>query len=453
MECIVDYSSSTYMYATYVQGQISRSTNSGLSFPTDISANIPGGQPTGAWVTPYSISPSNSSTLFAGYDKVWKTTDRGNNWTSASQVLSASQKLRSLAIAPSNSNVLYAADQTNMWKTTDGGATNWGVITLPTTANNVTYITIKNNDPNTVWITYGGFTSGSKVYESTNGGASWTNISTGLPNLPVMCIAYYKKPTDRNVLFVGTDVGVYVKDGANNWVPFNTNLPNVVVTELEIFYGSGIEAIDKLRAGTYGRGLWETDIDAALPVEISSFTAAFKNNSVSIKWTTETEVINYGFEIERLNKNDQTTKWEKIGFVNGSGNSNSPKNYSFEDKNIRFGTYSYRLKQIDNNGQFSYSKIIEVFTSSIPTGYALEQNFPNPFNPATTILYQIKEQGLVELKVYNLLGQEIVTLVNEIKPVGYYSFNFDASNLPSGVYIYSLQVNDFVQSHKMTLLK
>ena len=153
------------------------------------------------------------ATLFAGYDKVWKTTDRGNTWTSASQQLSASTKLRSLAIAPSNSNVLYAADQTNMWKTTDGGATNWSSITLPSTSTSVTYITVKNDDPNTLWITYGGYTDTSKVYQSTDGGGSWTNISTGLPNLPVMCVVYYKDATDRIVLFVGTDVGVYVKDG------------------------------------------------------------------------------------------------------------------------------------------------------------------------------------------------------------------------------------------------
>ena len=192
---------------------------------------------------------------------------------SASQVLSASQKLRSIEIAPSNSNVLYAADRSNMWKTTDGGATNWTSVTLPALSGNyITYIAVKNNDPNTLWFSLGGFSSGSKVYESTDGGTSWTNISARLPNLPVMCVIQYKQATDRHVLFAGTDVGVYVKDAAAkaNWVSFNTNLPNVVVTELEILYTGGT---DKLRAGTYGRGLWETNIDAALPVEISSFAA------------------------------------------------------------------------------------------------------------------------------------------------------------------------------------
>ncbi len=142
-----------------------------------ITANITGGQPAGAWVTPYVIHPTASATLFVGFDKVWKTTDRGVstiNWTPASQVLSGTTKLRSLAIAPSDGNVLYAADQTNMWKTTDGGATNWSTITLPALANSITYIAVHATNPNIVWFTVGGFTAGQKVFQSIDGGANWT---------------------------------------------------------------------------------------------------------------------------------------------------------------------------------------------------------------------------------------------------------------------------------------
>ncbi|MDQ3022049.1 MAG: hypothetical protein M3R36_15980 [Bacteroidota bacterium] len=261
MECIVDYSTTTFMYATLQRGQISRSINNGASFPTDISANIPGGQPVGAWVAPYVISPVNTSTLFAGYDKVWKTVNRGDSWTSASQVLSAGNKLRAIAIAPSNANVLYAASGTSMWKTIDGGITNWTAVTVPAFTNSITYIAVKNTDPNTLWITYGGYTAGEKVYKSINGGASWTNISTGLPNLPIMSVVYDKSILTAENLYVGTDVGVYFKDGVVNWAAFNTGLPNVVVSELEIHYG----AVNKLRAGTFGRGLWETNLGSAPP--------------------------------------------------------------------------------------------------------------------------------------------------------------------------------------------
>jgi len=303
---------------------------------------------------------------------------------------------------------------------------------------------------NTVWITYGGYQSGEKVYQSTDGGTSWANISTGLPNLPVMCIVQYKTATDRNVLFVGTDVGVYVKDGVNDWAAYNTGLPNVVITELEILYTGGT---NKLRAGTYGRGLWETDIDAGLPVELSSFTGSFNNSTVALMWTTESETNNYGFDIERKSKNNKTDEWTKIGFVNGSGNSYSPKNYFYEDKNINFGTYLYRLKQIDYNGQSKSSNVIEVFTRLAPTKYVLEQNYPNPFNPATTIKYQLPKSGLVQLKIFNLLGSEVAVLVNEVKTEGEYSVNFDASNLSSGVYLYKLTAGSFVETKKLILLK
>jgi len=455
MECIVDYSNSNYMYATYVRGQITRSINGFTNWITevDISANIPGGQPTGAWVTPYVIDQNNSATLFAGYDKVWKTVDRGDSWTSASQVLSSTVKLRSLAIAPSNSNILYAADQTNMWKTIDGGATNWSVITLPVApTSSVTYIAVKNTDANTVWITYGGYQTGEKVYESTDGGSSWTNISAGLPNLPVMSIAYYKVATDRNVLFVGTDVGVYVKDGINNWVPFNTGLPNVVVTELEILYTGGT---NKLRAGTFGRGLWETTIDAALPVELSSFTAkVLIDGGVQLDWTTETEVENYGFNVERTQINEKDTLWQMLTFIEGHGNSNSPKEYSYADNYADYGNYAYRLKQIDTDGDYEYSKIIGVDAGLIPEGFVLEQNYPNPFNPTTSIKFALAETEQAELKVFDILGNEVANLFNGIADGGkVYETEFDAANLSSGIYFYRLETQNQVINKKMLLLK
>ena len=334
-------------------------------------------------------------------------------------------------------------DLTSMWKTTDGGATNWSTITLPTTSISVTYIAVKNTDPNTIWITYGGYTDGSKVYESTNGGGSWTNISTGLPNLPIMCIVYYKVATNRTVLFVGTDLGVYVKDGTNNWVPFNTGLPNVVVTELEILYTGGI---NKLRAGTYGRGLWETNIDAALPVELSSFTAkVLQSGGVQLDWRTETEVSNYGFEVERLQDYniEKLQDWEKIGFVEGNGNSNSPKDYSFKDNSAGYGKYAYRLKQIDTDGQFEYSKVIEVDAGNIPDGFVLEQNYPNPFNPTTTIKFAVAETQKAELKVFDVLGNEVASLFNGVAEGGkIYEQELNGESLSSGIYFYRLETDN-----------
>ena len=120
--------------------------------------------------------------------------------------------------------------------------------------------------------------------------------------------------------------------------------------------------------------------------------------------------------------------------------------------NVTAGKYSYRLKQIDNDGQFEYSKTIEVDFGS-PKKFELSQNYPNPFNPATTIRFNLTEAGNVKLTLFNILGQELKTLVNEFKESGVHTINFDASELNSGMYIYKIEAGTFVQTRKMTLVK
>ncbi len=194
-------------------------------------------------------------------------------------------------------------------------------------------------------------------------------------------------------------------------------------------------------------------IAGPLPVELSSFTAKSIGNTVNLNWSTKTEVNNYGFEIERSALSAERQTWEKIGFVNGNGNCNSPKKYSFIDKNTVGGNkYQYRLKQIDNDGRYEYSKIVEVNLGA-PKKFELSQNYPNPFNPTTIISYNIPEATNVKLTIFNLLGQEIKTLVNEFKEAGVHTVNFNASELNSGLYIYKLQAGTFTQTRKMTLVK
>ena len=187
-----------------------------------------------------------------------------------------------------------------------------------------------------------------------------------------------------------------------------------------------------------------------LPVELTSFKAVLQNSNVLLEWETATEVNNYGFDIERSTDN---SNWMAIGFIEGHGNSNSPKQYSFNDTDIQqSGTYYYRLKQIDNDGTFEYSDVVTV-TVGVPVLFALSQNFPNPFNPETRIDYTIPEQQNVLLRVYNMLGEMVQELLNEIKPPGSYSVTFDASNLPSGIYIYRIQAESFAVNKKMTFLE
>jgi len=208
--------------------------------------------------------------------------------------------------------------------------------------------------------------------------------------------------------------------------------------------------------------------ETALPVELTSFTASVRNNSVLLNWTTATELNNYGFEIERTAQTSMAsvlneTKWEKIGFVVGSGNSNSPKSYSFTDGSLIGGSkFKYRLKQIDNDGKFNYSHEINV--EVVPTEFDLTQNYPNPFNPSTKIRYSIPDlgPGLAQtvLKVYDILGNEVATLVNEEKPAGVYEVEYNASNLSSGIYFYRITIQSdkadagtFSEIKKMVLIK
>jgi hypothetical protein len=197
-----------------------------------------------------------------------------------------------------------------------------------------------------------------------------------------------------------------------------------------------------------------TPLGDPLPVELSSFTAVVNGNSIILMWRTETEVSNYGFEVERASSSTTPVQegWKKIGFVEGHGNCNSPKDYAFTDTPVEGKSFQYRLKQIDTDGQFQYSDIITV-DIEIPTKFALNQNFPNPFNPATTITYNLPRDGFVTIKVYDIIGSEIETLVNEEKSAGSYVVTFEGKNLSSGVYICTMSGNGFVKSIKMLMIK
>lgn len=204
---------------------------------------------------------------------------------------------------------------------------------------------------------------------------------------------------------------------------------------------------------TYGAGL-----NSPLPVELNSFTAQVNKKGILLNWTTESEVNNYGFDIESapvgLQKQDNEKNFTKIGFVAGNGNSNSPKKYSYLVEGIKYGKYVFRLKQIDNDGKYQYSNAIEVNAGEIPNGFALEQNYPNPFNPKTNIRFASSKNETARLVVYDLLGNEVAELFNDkLEANKVYNIEFNASNLSSGVYFYAIKTNSFNQIKKMILLK
>jgi choice-of-anchor B domain-containing protein len=195
-------------------------------------------------------------------------------------------------------------------------------------------------------------------------------------------------------------------------------------------------------------GLWVLHFDGEVPVELTSFTARSNGNSVTLDWSTATEKNNQGFEIERKSGGDFYT----IGFVEGFGTTTEPVDYSYVDKNLENGVYEYRLKQVDFDGSFSFSEEIAVEVSN-PSSFVLNQNYPNPFNPSTNIKFSLPISGYTNLSIYNLVGEKVKELVNEVLVEGEYNLQFDATNLPSGIYIAKLSTNSSNQTIKMTLLK
>jgi photosystem II stability/assembly factor-like uncharacterized protein len=240
----IDFTNDSNIYATIQYGSLYRSFTGGASW-TGISTPA-----SGAWVTPFLQDPVNPKTIYAGTDKVYKSLNQGTVWGAISGVLAGIGQFTVVKVHP-NPKVILAGSGNKLYRTTNAGAT-WTDITagLPVATNYLSDAAMSDLDPEVIWVTFSGYNAGQKVYKSKDGGATWANISGGLPNIPIDCVVYEKKST--NPIYIGTDRGVYyLKDGLANFVPFKTNLPNVIVDELEIHYGT-----KTIVAATYGRGVW-----------------------------------------------------------------------------------------------------------------------------------------------------------------------------------------------------
>ncbi len=258
MECFVDRTNNNTVYGEQYNGAFNRSTNGGSNWTSIIS----GMSGTAGWVTPWMQDPVSVLTLWSGYQDVFKSTNQGTSWTKMSSI--GGNPIVGIDVCASNNQVIYAAYPSALYKSTNGG-TSWSGITsgLPVSSAQITYIKVNPKDANTLWVTFSGYSSGNKVFVTTNGGTSWANLSTGIPNLPVNCIEFEKNSVTKT-LYCGTDVGVYYRDTTMSaWASFSQGLPNVKVDELEIQY-----TVSKIRAATYGRGMWESPL--YVPTGISS---------------------------------------------------------------------------------------------------------------------------------------------------------------------------------------
>jgi len=352
MDCMIDYNNSNILYNSTQSGGFIRSTDGGVNY-----TNIKPGGSSGSWVTPYGMDPNNPSIIYGGFSDVYRSTNMGNSWTNL-----GSDGRGAFAVGIDNPARLYAAVNNTIQTSSNTGGS-WSSITGGWPNINITSIAVDPSNANRVWITLGGHTSGQKVYESTNAGSSWTNISGSLPNLPAHSVVYENtggNPMDA--IYVGMDVGVYYRSDITSWTAFGSGLPNVPVYDLEINHTNS-----KIRAGTFGRGLWESalfTIDNTDPVAIcQNITVQLDiNGTVTIQATDvdngsfdNVGIVSYSVDIDTFTCSDVGNPVTvTLTVMDAAGNSDTCTAIVTVEDNIDPNAVCQDLTvQLDGNGNAS----------------------------------------------------------------------------------------------------
>uniref|UniRef100_A0A832G8A8 T9SS type A sorting domain-containing protein n=1 Tax=Ignavibacterium album TaxID=591197 RepID=A0A832G8A8_9BACT len=372
---------------------------------------------------------------------IFKTTDGGDSWINISNTGSTAG-FNGVAIV--DTNTILVAGSNVVYKTTNGG-TNWFQVNPGVSASPISRIRML--DANKGYIIGASGTSGvGYVFRTTDGGNNWTNINFPYSNNMLYDVAFR---TEFDFVLVGAEGGVFhTTDNGLSWKQYNLGL---LMTGTSQVLGVSFLGQDTLIVGGAGASLLKVSLNPIIPVELSSFSALVSGNNVKLNWTTATELNNQGFEIER--KSSDSEQWIKLGFIQGSGTSTEPKSYFYEDLNLKSGSYNYRLRQIDYDGTINVYNLSETINIGVIDRFELLQNFPNPFNPSTKISWQSPVGSRQVLKVYDILGNEVATLVDEYREAGRYEVEFNASDLSSGIYFYKLTMGSFSETKKMTLIK
>ncbi len=388
---------------------------------------------------------------------ILKTSDGGTNWNYVYN-FEAYIFLNEIKFFDQSNGIAVGTydDMTNSYgvvlRTTDGGD-NWIRIELPqlVSLNSITYIS-----SNSIMISGIRTDYTSVIYRSDDGGMSWfeccvysnLHLIGGINSLTasgVIVVYGQYQPTGSATPFIEATL-----DGGFTWYynllsQFNDYyLIKSVLVDNSRWYLTGTQNLSQ------GFVLF-TDNSGGVPVELTSFTAEFVEHEVNLNWTTASELNNLGFEVERKIENEE---WRTIGFIKGKGTTSEINSYSFNDDlfEVNNSTLYYRLKQIDFDGSFEYSQVVDVEINML-NDFSLSQNYPNPFNPTTTINFSIPQNDFVTLKVFDVLGNEVRTLINEVMESGYHRIQFDAGKLTSGIYYYKLQTGTESETKKMVILK
>ncbi len=341
MECFIDHKNKNIVYGTVQFGSLYKSTNGGNSI-----GNISKpGNFSGEWVTPFMMDPIDNSKIYVGYRDLYQSNNggAGGSWRNLTSRINTGGNLDEMAIAASNNNYIYIAQEGRVWRTKNGqsGTPSWTEIS--NFRGEVNFIAVDPNNPERVAIA----ATGSRVYISNNAGSDWTNIRGNLPSISAQCLVF--DDTAANGLYVGMQSGVYyTNDNLSSWVPFSTNLPGVQTTDLEIHYGTR-----KLRVATYGRGIWESDLydENGNPDEItppSNLEAQVNEKNVTLTWTDNSTNEN-GFTIQR----NDGSGYNRIDYV-------TTGIQTFTDENLADGTYSYRVRAYDSDSYSDFSNAIEI---------------------------------------------------------------------------------------------
>ncbi|MEJ2495023.1 MAG: FG-GAP-like repeat-containing protein [Ignavibacteriaceae bacterium] len=455
------------VYTAYQNGGVRRRTRAGV-YLADFTPN----SYNNLFVNPQALDPNNSSLFYyAGGGNltvagVWRNDNvinatRTTGWSYLNST-SIGYYVTAIGVSTSNNaNVVYYGSDTGPINRIDGANSgkNLSVTAVKGTLPDgyVSCIAVDPTNSGNVLLIFSNYNIQSLWY-STDSGINWTDVEGNLagasgPSIRCATIFYIDGIPHY---FLATSIGIFfttVLNGVSTvWTQEAVSkIGNVVCTMLDWRDNDGTLAV-----ATHGLGIFTTQITSPLPVELSSFTANIYNNTVQLNWRTESEVNNYGFEINRKPGSEDTkdNKWTKIGFVEGSGNSNSTKDYSYTDRTVGYGRYNYRLKQIDNDGQFNYSDVVQVDMGTLPGKFDLEQNYPNPFNPSTKIRFASASVQDVILKIYDITGNYVTTLFNGKATANRtYEVEFNGSEFASGVYIYQLQAGKTNISKKMILLR
>lgn len=433
MEAAIDPSNSNTFYFSTQNGGLNRTTNGGNT----VTGIQPGNLGPGAWVTPFVLHPTNNNTLIAGFRDVGVSTNQGNNWTNLSNGALGTETCNQVVYAPSDPNIIYVVKPNSVWRTLNG---NWINITTWLPAGEYTYIAVHPTNPYLIYLTISGYTANRKVYLSPDGGVVWYNFSgTSLPNVPVNCVAF--EPGSANGVYIGTDAGVYYRDNnLNDWIDFSDGLPFLRVSELEINV-----AANRLRAATYGRSIWESDLysspcpaNLTLNGSLSGPDIYVASNDITStnNLTASADITFSGGNRVSLSPGFTMAGGAELNMIMDGCNSANNR-----DINEVTGTY------------ISASKDTEESAHPGTMGYVLG-NHPNPFRNHTWISFRLPIESLVSLEVVDLSGRQITVLLkDEMRNAGTHTVSFNGNELAPGIYIVRLRAGGQSLSHKIEVTR